>query len=171
MKGYVQVYTGDGKGKTTAAIGLAVRAVGAGLTVFIGQFVKGMEYSELKSLERFAPQLLVSQYGRKSFVHNKPTDEDFRLAREGYEDIRRAINSKHYDLVILDEANIAVYFSLLTVDDLLALIDGKPDSVELVFTGRKADPRLIERADLVTEMREVKHYYHHGVIAREGIEK
>jgi len=171
MKGYVQVYTGDGKGKTTAAIGLAVRAVGAGLTVFIGQFVKGMEYSELKALERFAPQLLVRQYGRKSFVHNKPTDEDFRLAREGYEDVRRAINSQQYDLVILDEANIAVYFSLLTVEDLLALIDGKPDSVELVFTGRKADPRLLERADLVTEMHEVKHYYHKGIVARDGIEK
>lgn len=171
MKGYVQVYTGDGKGKTTAAIGLAVRAVGAGLQVFIGQFVKGMEYSELKALERFAPQLLVRQYGRKSFVHNKPTDEDFRLAREGYEDIRRAINSKHYDLVILDEANIAVYFSLLTVDDLLVLIDEKPDKVELVFTGRKADPKLLERADLVTEMKEVKHYYQKGIVARDGIEK
>jgi len=171
MKGYVQVYTGDGKGKTTAAIGLAVRAVGAGLRVFIGQFVKGMEYSELKALERFAPQLLVRQYGRKSFVHNKPTDEDFRLAREGYEDIRRAINSQQYDLVVLDEANIAVYFSLLTVEDLLALIDGKPDAVELVFTGRKADPRLLERADLVTEMKEVKHYYQKGIVARDGIEK
>ena len=171
MKGFVQVYTGDGKGKTTAAIGLAVRAVGAGLKVFIGQFVKGMEYSELKALERFAPQLLVRQYGRKSFVHNKPTDEDFRLAREGYEDIRRAINSQQYDVVILDEANIAVYFSLLTVEDLIALIDGKPDSVELVFTGRKADPRLLERADLVTEMKEVKHYYQKGIVARDGIEK
>jgi len=171
MKGFVQVYTGDGKGKTTAAIGLAVRAVGAGLKVFIGQFVKGMEYSELKALERFAPQLLVRQYGRKSFVHNKPTDEDFRLAREGYEDIRRAINSQQYDVVILDEANIAVYFSWLTVDDLLALIDGKPDAVELVFTGRKADPRLLERADLVTEMKEVKHYYQKGIVARDGIEK
>jgi len=171
MIGYVQVYTGDGKGKTTAAIGLAVRAVGAGLTVFIGQFVKGMEYSELKALERLGPQLLVRQYGRKSFVHNKPTDEDFRLAREGYEDVRRAINSQQYDLVILDEANIAVYFSLLTVEDLLALIDGKPDSVELVFTGRKADPRLLERADLVTEMHEVKHYYKKGIVARDGIEK
>jgi len=171
MKGFVQVYTGDGKGKTTAAIGLAVRAVGAGLKVFIGQFVKGMEYSELKALERFAPQLLVRQYGRKSFVHNKPTDEDFRLAREGYEDIRRAIYSQQYDVVILDEANIAVYFSLLTVEDLIALIDGKPDSVELVFTGRKADPRLLERADLVTEMKEVKHYYQKGIVARDGIEK
>jgi len=171
MKGYVQVYTGDGKGKTTAAIGLAVRAIGAGLKVFIGQFVKGMQYSELKSLERFAPQLKVRQYGRSAFVHNKPTENDFRLAQEGYEDIRLAIRSTEYDLVTLDEANIAVYLSMLTVDNLLALIDEKPDSVELVFTGRKADPRLLERADLVTEMQEVKHYYQKGVTARDGIEK
>jgi cob(I)alamin adenosyltransferase len=93
------------------------------------------------------------------------------MAREGYEDIRRAMNSKQYDVVILDEANIAVHFSLLSVDDLLALIDKKPDSVELVFTGRKADPRLLERADLVTEMKEVKHYYQKGIVARDGIEK
>lgn len=171
MKGYVQVYTGDGKGKTTAAIGQAVRAVGAGLTVFIAQFVKGMEYSELKALSRFAPQLVVRQYGRNAFIHSHPTAEDFRLAREGYDEVVRLVRSGSYDLVILDEANIAVHFSLLTVDDLLALIDGKPDAVELIITGRKAHPRLIERADLVTEMQEVKHYYQQGVAARDGIEK
>jgi len=164
MKGYVQVYTGDGKGKTTAAIGLAVRAVGAGLKVFIGQFVKGLDYSELKSLERFSPQINVKQYGRAKFVHSKPAEEDFTVARAGYEEIKEIVKSGQYDLVILDEANIAVHFKLLSVEDLLA-------SVELVFTGRKADPRLIEKADLVTEMREVKHYYSEGVIAREGIEK
>lgn len=171
MKGYVQVYTGDGKGKTTAAIGLAVRAVGAGLKVFFAQFVKGMDYSELKALERFSPQLIVKQYGRKAFVHNKPTPEDMSLARRGYEEIKEAIASRRFDLVILDEANIAVYFALLTIGDLLALIDMKPESVELVFTGRKADPALIARADLVTEMKEVKHYFREGVSAREGIEK
>ena len=171
MKGFVQVYTGDGKGKTTAAIGLAVRAVGAGLKVFIGQFVKGMEYSELKSLERFSPEIKVKQYGRAKFVHNKPVEEDFAAARAGYEEIKEIIKSGQYDLVILDEASIAVYFKILSVEDLLALIDMKPESVELVFTGRKADPKLIEKADLVTEMREVKHYYSDGVLAREGIEK
>jgi cob(I)alamin adenosyltransferase len=171
MKGYVQVYTGDGKGKTTAAIGLAVRAVGAGLKIFIGQFVKGMDYSELKSLERFSPQMKVKQYGRAKFVHSKPAEEDFAAARAGYEEIKEIIKSGQYDLVILDEANIAVYFKLLSVEELLTLIDEKPESVELIFTGRKADPRLIERADLVTEMREVKHYYSKGVLAREGIEK
>jgi len=171
MKGYVQVYTGDGKGKTTAAIGLAVRAVGAGLKVFIGQFVKGLDYSELKSLERFSPQINVKQYGRAKFVHSKPAEEDFTVARAGYEEIKEIVKSGLYDLVILDEANIAVHFKLLSVEDLLALINEKPDSVELVFTGRKADPKLVEKADLVTEMKEVKHYYSEGVIAREGIEK
>ena len=171
MKGYVQVYTGDGKGKTTAALGLALRAVGAGMKVFIGQFVKGMEYSELKSLARLAPELVVKQYGRERFVHNKPQKEDFSAGRAGYEEVKKIIQSAQYDVVILDEANIAVYFQILSVEDMLALIDEKPDSVELVFTGRKADPRLLEKADLVTEMKEIKHYYSKGITAREGIEK
>ena len=141
------------------------------MKVFIGQFVKGMEYSELKSLERFSPQIVVRQYGRAKFVHSKPTDEDSAVAREGYEEIKGIIKSGQYDLVVMDEANIAVYFKLLSVEDLLALIDEKPDSVELVFTGRKADPKLVEKADLVTEMKEVKHYYSEGVVARGGIEK
>ena len=171
MRGYVQVYTGDGKGKTTAAIGLAMRAVGAGLKVFIGQFVKGMYYSELKSLSQLSPQLIVKQFGRETFVHNKPTDEDVRAAQAGYEEVKALIKSGRYDLVILDEANIAVYFKLLTVDDLLNLIKEKPESVELVFTGRKADPQLLEKADLVTEMKDIKHYFDKGIKAREGIEK
>jgi cob(I)alamin adenosyltransferase len=171
MKGYVQVYTGDGKGKTTAAIGLSVRAIGAGLRVFLAQFVKGMVYSELKSLERFSPQLIVKQYGRAQFVHNKPTEEDIAAARAGYEEVRKIVTSGKYDLVILDEANIAVHFKMLSVEDLLRIIDEKPESVELIFTGRNADPRLIERADVVTEMKEVKHYYKKGVAARPGIEK
>jgi cob(I)alamin adenosyltransferase len=171
MKGYIQVYTGDGKGKTTAAIGLAMRAVGAGLKVFIGQFVKGMYYSELKSLSQLSPQLVIKQFGRENFVHNKPSEEDLRAANAGYEEVRSLIKNGEYDLVILDEANIAVYFNLLTVDDLLLLIKEKPESVEIVFTGRNADPRLVEKADLVTEMKDVKHYYENGVSARDGIEK
>ncbi len=171
MKGYVQVYTGNGKGKTTAAIGLAMRAVGAGLKVFIGQFVKGMYYSELKSLSKLSPQLVVKQFGRETFVHNKPSEEDVRSARKGYEEVKALIKGGEYDLVILDEANIAIYFNLLTVDDLLSLIEEKPESVELVFTGRNADPRLIEKADLVTEMKDIKHYFEDGVRARKGIEK
>jgi len=170
QRGYVQVYTGNGKGKTTAAIGLAVRAAGAGLRVFIAQFVKFGRYSEIEALERFGKQIVCRQYGQGCWLRGAPTEEDIRLARKGLEEVRDVIRSKEYQLVILDEADIASWFKLVEVDDLLELIDAKPEGVELVFTGRCADKRLIEKADLVTEMREVKHYYQKGVIARKGIE-
>ncbi len=169
-KGYVHLYTGDGKGKTTAAFGLALRAVGAGMKVFIVQFAKGMKYSELESIKRFADQITLRQYGRDCFIINKPTPEDIALAREGYDDALRIVKSGEYGLVILDEANIATYYNLFSVDELLALIEAKAEHVELVITGRKADPRIIDRADLVTEMKEIKHYYTQGVPARKGIE-
>jgi cob(I)alamin adenosyltransferase len=169
-RGYVQVYTGDGKGKTTAAIGLALRAAGAGLRVFIAQFVKSGRYSEIEALERFADQITCRQYGRGCWLRGQPSDEDVQMAQAGYEEVREVIQSGEHHVVILDEADIATWFKLIAVDDLLELIDFKPEAVELVFTGRRADPRLIERADLVTEMREVKHYYRHGVSARKGIE-
>jgi cob(I)alamin adenosyltransferase len=170
QKGYVHLYTGDGKGKTTAAFGLALRAVGAGMKVFIAQFVKGMKYSELESIKRFADQITLKQYGRDCFITNKPTPEDIALAREGYDDALRIVKSGEYGLVILDEANIATYYNLFSVDELLALIEARATHVELVITGRKADPRIIDRADLVTEMKEIKHYYTQGVPARKGIE-
>ena len=160
MKGYVQVYTGDGQGKTTAAMGLALRAAGAGLKVFIAQFVKSEKYSEIFALERFPELITCRQYGSGCWLQGRPSDEDVRLAKSALEEVRRIVAAGGHDVVILDEANIATYFGLLTVDDLTALIDIKPPGVELVFTGRKADPKLIERADLVSEMREVKHYYH-----------
>jgi len=169
-RGYVHVYTGDGKGKTTAAVGLAVRAAGAGLRVFIAQFVKSGRYSEIEALERFEGQIVCRQYGRGCWLRGEPSDEDIRLAREGYKEVREIIASGTYQVVILDEADIATWFQLIAVDELLELIDLKPERVELVFTGRRADPRLIHRADLVTEMREVKHYYQKGVMARKGIE-
>lgn len=169
-KGYVQVYTGDGKGKTTAAIGLALRAAGAGLHVFIAQFVKSGRYSEIEALERFSDLIVCRQYGRGCWLRGKPSEEDVNAAREALTEIREIIRSGKYELVILDEANIATYFELFSVEALLDLIDAKPERVELVFTGRRADPRLIERADLVTDMREVKHYYQQGVQARHGIE-
>ncbi|NLX86035.1 MAG: cob(I)yrinic acid a,c-diamide adenosyltransferase [Clostridiales bacterium] len=171
MKGYVQVYTGDGKGKTTAAIGLAVRAVGAGLKVFIGQFVKGMHYSELDALKRFHPDIVIKQYGRGCFIEREPSEEDISSAREGLEDIRRAVLSGEYDLVILDEANIAVFFGLIPAMDFVKLIEARPEGVELVFTGRRAPQEILERADLVSEIKEIKHYYQKGVPARKGIEK
>ena len=170
MIGYVQVYTGDGKGKTTAAIGMAIRAAGANLRVFIAQFVKGMHYSELEALKKHEGQITVRQYGRDCFIHNKPSQEDVLSARRGLEEAGKILQSGDYDLVILDEANIATHYDLFPVEELLSLIASRPEHVELVITGRRADPRIIEVADLVTEMRDIKHYYTRGVQARPGIE-
>ncbi|MBI5844704.1 MAG: cob(I)yrinic acid a,c-diamide adenosyltransferase [Deltaproteobacteria bacterium] len=169
-RGYIQVYTGDGKGKTTAAFGLAMRAAAANLRVFVAQFVKGMRYSEIEAFERFSDLITVKQYGLGCFIRNKPTEEDVRAGKDGLEDARKALISGEYRVVILDEANIAVFFNLFSADDLLSLMDQKPEGVELVITGRRADPKILDRADLVTEMREVRHYYQRGVIARKGIE-
>lgn len=170
-RGYVQVYTGDGKGKTTAAIGLSMRALGAGMKVFFAQFVKGMEYSELDLLKRFGDQLIVRQYGTGCFIVREPSAADIAAAREGLAEAREAMQSGRYDLVVLDEANIATYFKLFSVEELLEAISSRSPGTEIVVTGRRADPRLIETADLVTEMREIKHYYQQGVQARTGIEK
>jgi len=171
MKGYIQVYTGNGKGKTTAAFGLALRAAGAGMKVFISQFVKGMEYSELEAIKRFDDLITLKQFGRGCFIYEKPEEEDIKLAAAGLKETKEIIISGKYDLVILDEANIAVYYNLFSAQDLLNVMDKKPEQVELVITGRYADPKVIERADLVTEMKEIKHYYSNGVTARRGIEK
>ncbi|MDD5766331.1 MAG: cob(I)yrinic acid a,c-diamide adenosyltransferase [Candidatus Marinimicrobia bacterium] len=170
MKGMVQVYTGDGKGKTTAALGLALRASGAGLRVAIFQFVKGEIYSEIKAIREFLPAITVKQFGRKCFIRTKPEPEDIRLAQEGLKEVKHAITEGQYDLIILDEANIAVHFQLFTADNLLEIIQSKPEDVELVITGRNADLKILAAADLVTEMKEIKHYYHKGIPAREGIE-
>lgn len=170
MKGYVQVYTGDGKGKTTAAMGLTLRAAGAGLNVFIAQFVKSEKYSEIFALERFRELITCRQYGSGCWLQGQPGDEDVKLARSGFDEVRSIVAAGEHDVVILDEANIATHFGLLSVEDLTALIDIKPAGVELIFTGRKADPRLIDRADLVSEVREIKHYYQKGILARRGID-
>jgi len=170
MQGLVQVYTGNGKGKTTAALGLALRAVGAGLKVFIAQFVKGMEYSELKAIRERFPEITIRQYGSDCFIVNKPTEDDVKLAQKGLAEVRKIIQTGNYDIVILDEANIAVYYQLFSIDDLLKMIRLKPPHVEIIITGRKAHPQLIESADLVTDMQEVKHYYQAGIKARKGIE-
>jgi cob(I)alamin adenosyltransferase len=171
MKGYVQVYTGDGKGKTTAAMGLALRAAGAGLKVYFAQFIKGMKYSEHAALDVLASSITVKQYGRKCFINGAPKEEDISAAREGLVEVREIMLSGRYQVVVLDEANVAVRYNLFSVEELLDLIRIKPDGVELVITGRDADPRIIEAADLVTEMKEIKHYYQKGVCARDGIEK
>ncbi len=171
MQGYIQVYTGAGKGKTTAALGLALRAAGAGLKVFIAQFVKGMKYSELNVISKLQNMIILKQYGRDCFIYKEPDDKDIKAARDGLKETEKMMCSGEYQLIILDEANIATYYDLFSVDELLDFIRKKPAGVELVITGRKADPRVIEAADLVTEMKEIKHYYQNGVEARVGIEK
>ena len=170
MKGYVQVYTGNGKGKTTAAFGLALRAAGAGLRVYIAQFAKGMRYSELEALARFSDLITIEQYGRDSFIGPAPTEQDIQAAQQGLAQVREVVTGGHWDVVILDEATIATQLGLFSVDELLELVSAKPESVDIIITGRHADTRITARADLVTEMREVKHYYAAGVWARTGIE-
>ena len=171
MQGFVQVYTGDGKGKTTAALGLALRAAGAGLRVYFGQFIKNGDYSELRALARFADRVTVAQFGLGRFVGREPAPEDREAARRGVQEIRRTLVSGVFDLVIGDEANVAARRGLIGEADLLELIDLRPPQVELVFTGRGAPAAVLARADLVTEMHCVRHYYDRGVGARVGIEK
>jgi len=169
-RGCVHVYTGDGKGKTCAALGLAVRAVGAGYRVFIGQFIKRGAFSEVRALRARLPEITLRQFGSGCFVRGRPPPAEIRRARRGLAALARALASGHYDVVIADEANCAVAAGLLAPDDLLALVAARPPGVELVLTGRDAHPRLLRRADLVTEMRCRKHYYARGVAARRGIE-
>jgi cob(I)alamin adenosyltransferase len=170
-KGYVQVYTGDGKGKTTAALGLALRASGHGLRTYVGQFMKGQHYGELEAL-RDHPHITIKQYGDVRCIHREEvTPEHIAQARRGLERAREAMLSGQYDLVVLDEVNVTIWFGLLAVEEVLALLDQRPERVELILTGRRAPQELIDQADLVTEMREVKHYYREGVMARTGIER
>lgn len=170
MKGYIQVYTGDGKCKTTAALGLIMRATGAGLRIFLGQFIKGRDYSEIQTLKSRFPEVTVAQFGHGRFIRGKPAQEEINAAHEGLEALKRAMHSGRYDVVIGDEANTAVMAELFTEADLLALCDSKPESVELILTGRGAGESLQARADLVTEMKCIKHYYNAGVKGRPGIE-
>jgi cob(I)alamin adenosyltransferase len=170
MVGMVHVYTGKGKGKTTAAFGLAIRAVGAGKNVYIAQFVKGMKYSELKSLKKIE-KIKIKQYGLNYFIKGKAEQEDINAARKGLNEVTTILKSGEYELVILDEANIAVYYDLFSVGQLIEALEKRAEEVEVVITGRYAADKIIEYADLVTEMKEIKHYYQKGVKARIGIEK
>ncbi|MGQ9646493.1 MAG: cob(I)yrinic acid a,c-diamide adenosyltransferase [Thermodesulfobacteriota bacterium] len=171
-KGLIQVYTGNGKGKTTAALGLALRAVGHGLRVFVIQFMKGSApYGELESARKLHPYLTIKRAGRKGFVSKShPDPADVQAAQEGFSLTKKAIESREYDIVVLDEINMAIDYGLISLSDVLGLIDSKPESVELILTGRNARPEIIEKADLATEMVEVKHYYDKGIKARKGIE-
>lgn len=172
-RGLVQIYTGNGKGKTTAALGLALRAVGRKLRVCMIQFVKGCEpCGEHLAAELLAPYLTIVQTGHKGWLgRNKPGPEAAAGARNAFDLARNAVRGETCDVVILDEINVAVHHGLVTVDEVLQLIRSKGPQVELVLTGRYAVPEVIEAADLVTEMREIKHYFKAGVKARIGIEK
>jgi len=171
VKGYIQVYTGNGKGKTTAAIGLSVRAAGAGLNVFIAQFIKMGEYSEIKSLKKLSDRITIKQFGLGRFIKGKPSKDDIEAAQKGLHAVKDAMLSGDYDVIILEEGNVAVSIGLFSEDDIIKLFNLKPENVEIVITGRNAAPEIIEKADLVTEMKDIKHYFNEGVTARTGIEK
>jgi cob(I)alamin adenosyltransferase len=168
--GTVQVFTGNGKGKTTAALGCGLRAAGHGLKVLMLQFMKGRPYGELYAVKN-VPGFEIAQYGRDSFVDkDKPAREDVELALKGFERAVQAVRSGEYDLVILDELNIAVDYGLVPLEETLSLIQNKPAHVELILTGRYAHPEIQRIADTVTEMLDIKHHFSSGMEAREGIE-
>lgn len=175
FKGFIQIYTGDGKGKTTAALGLALRAAGRGLRTYFGQFLKGRPTGEALAAAKLAPLFVIEPFGRKGFViitaGSGPEDEDVALAEGGLAKCREAMLSGKYDVVVLDEACVAVDLKILSEAKVLQFLDDKPAGVEVILTGRGATPALLERADLVTEMTERKHYSAKGVRARDGIEK
>ena len=168
-KAIVHVYTGNGKGKTTAALGLAVRAAGAGLKVCIHQFVKNGQYSELKALKKIG-NIDIRQCGRGCFIKGKPKYGDIECAKDGLAAASRDIFSRKYDLVILDEINVALKFRLIKTNDVISLIRRKPEKLELVLTGRYCPAAILKKADLITEMREIRHPFKKGMRARRGIE-
>lgn len=172
IKGLVQVYTGNGKGKTTASLGLALRAVGHNYKVFMLQFMKGSSnYGELQTAEKYLPNLIIVQSGLETFVSKEnPSPEDIEMARQGLSTAKKIVREGHYDLVILDEVNVALDYKLISLEDVLEIIRTKPPHVELILTGRYAPKEIIEAADLVTEMTLVNHPFYKGVDAREGIE-
>ena len=165
----IQVYTGNGKGKTTAALGLALRASGAGLKVYIGQFIKGRRYSELAALKSLK-NIKIEQFGRGCFIKHKPNPKDREMAQRGLEKIKKIIAEKGYDMVILDEINVALELKLLKLKEVIHLLNSVSQRPELILTGRQAHPKLIGLADLVSEIREKKHYFKKGLRARRGIE-
>lgn len=172
-RGLVMVYTGDGKGKTTAALGLALRQVGWGRRVLVIQFMKGRGnvYGERIAAEKYLPLLEIEQHGRDEFVNlSNPDPVDIELAQKALQRAKEALDSSKYGMIVLDEVNVAVYAGLLPVQGVLALIDSKPGDVDLVLTGRYARQEVMDRADMVSEVREVKHHYRKGVPAQEGIE-
>jgi len=173
-RGTIQVYTGNGKGKTTASLGLSLRAIGHGYRVYMIQFMKGdIEYGELISSKKLlAPYLTIKQMGRADFVNREnPEKVDVDWAKKAFKLAQEVVLGGEYDVVILDEVNVAVDFGLVVLEDLLELMRDKPENVELVLTGRYAKPEVVQKADLVTEMLDIKHYYVGGIESRKGIER
>jgi len=169
-KGYIHVYTGPGKGKTTAALGLGIRAAGAGMKVHMVQFMKGRRYSEIDSIENIS-NFTITQHGRDEFVSKENPDKiDIDLAQKGFKYTKEIVNNGKYDMIILDEINTAVDYNLIALKDVIKLLEGKPEKLELILTGRNAHPEIVRHADLVTEMLEIKHPYQQGVTARKGID-
>ena len=170
-KGLVQIFTGDGKGKTSAALGTVIRALGHGLRVYIAFFMKGdYPYGEYSILSQL-PNVTMANFGSEEFVdpaNVKPDEEE--QARRALAAAREAMLSGNYDLVVLDEVNIASAWELVELDEVIRLIDDKPPNVELILTGRSADTRLVQKADLVTEMLKIKHPFDEGIMARKGFE-
>jgi cob(I)alamin adenosyltransferase len=171
-KGYIQIYTGNGKGKTTAALGLSLRAAGHGLKTIIVQFMKGRHYGELDSVKMLNGLITIEQFGHPEFCRltDPPDAADVKRAQAALKRIREIISAKACDVLIIDEGMTAVMFNLIKESDLLELVNDKPPGMELVLTGRGATPALVEVADLVSEMKDIKHYYNKGVQARKGIE-
>ncbi|MBA4321126.1 MAG: cob(I)yrinic acid a,c-diamide adenosyltransferase, partial [Flavobacterium sp.] len=164
--------TGNGKGKTTSAIGLAIRAAGAGMKTYFIQFMKDYPYSEIEALKMYSGKITVEQYCGDEFVLKRelPGQSLIDEAKRGLNKAISAMQSGEYDLVILDEALVSIYFKLLTTEDILNVINHKPETVELILTGRYCPQEIIDKADLVTEMKEIKHYYTQGITSRKGIE-
>jgi cob(I)alamin adenosyltransferase len=172
-RGYIHVYTGNGKGKTTAALGLAFRAMGSGKRSYIAQFMKGQEYGEVRAAAMVSSYITIEQFGEKELCHicGTPSDESIKLAQHGMKAAQKAMLSGDFDIIILDEINVAHYYNLIATQDILDFMRGTPCAVELILTGRYAADEVIQAADLVSDMVEIKHYFNKGILARDGIER
>jgi cob(I)alamin adenosyltransferase len=171
-KGLIYVYTGNGKGKTTAALGTALRAAGHGLRVLIIQFMKKQaNIGEMKALAAMELPITIKQFGRCVFFKSRTCESrDIQMAHQGLQYFKEAMESETYDIIVLDEINMAIYFGLVKQNEVIDLIESRPSHLHLLLTGRKATKKVMDLANLVTEMKEVKHYYRKGVHAQKGLE-
>lgn len=171
FKGYIQVYTGEGKGKTTAAIGLTIRAIGAGMKVAFFQFFKPGTSSEVEVLKKFYPQIYYQAFGKEGFIKEKIDPETKALILKGWEEIKKLLKSGIYNIIVLDEITYALNWGIIDLEEFLEFLKNRSENLEVVITGRHAPKEIIEIADLVTEMKKIKHYYDRGVESRKGIEQ